>query len=200
MHPSHKARSTPMPEAIDMLLRRRSVLAPLLSAPGPGAQEIDTILTVGARVPDHGKLAPWRFILFEGEARARFGDVLASAFLAANADAPADRVEAERGRFLRAPLVICVVSRARPHFKIPEWEQVLSAGAVCQNLLHAAHALGFAGQWLTEWYAYDEDVCAALGLEEGERVAGFVYVGTPTTKPDDRVRPDIAAIRSAWAG
>lgn len=189
-----------MPDAVDLLLTRRSVLAPLLSDPGPDDSQINTILTIGARVPDHGKLAPWRFILFRGEARVGFGEVLGRAFSRATPDAPEDRIAAERGRFLRAPLVVGVVSRAQPHAKIPEWEQILSAGAVCQNLLHGAHALGFAAQWLTEWYAYDATVRDALGLSESERVAGFVYIGTPTAKPDERVRPDIGAIRTDWTG
>ena len=108
------------------------------------------------RVPDHGKLAPWRFILFEGEGRSRAGDVIASVFALDHPEAPEKRIEVERTRLLHAPLIIGVVSRAAPHVKIPEWEQMLSAGAATMNLIVAANALGFVTAWLTEWFSYDE--------------------------------------------
>jgi nitroreductase len=132
-----------MPDALDLLKTRRSFKAVELSAPGPSAAEIDTLLTVASRVPDHGKLAPWRFIVFEGDARRAAGEPIASAFRAKYPDAKPEQVEAERERLLRAPLVIAVVSRAAPHVKIPEWEQVLSCGAAAMNLVTAAHALGY---------------------------------------------------------
>jgi nitroreductase len=183
-----------MLNALELLTTRRSFKAMELSGPGPSAAQIDTLLTVAARVPDHGKLAPWRFIVFEGEARRAAGDAIAAAFQAKYPDAKPEHVEAERNRLLRAPLVVAVVSRAGPHVKIPEWEQVLSAGAAAMNLVLAAHALGFAANWITEWYAYDRAVLDALGLAAHERIAGFVHIGTPPGPPEDRPRPALSEI------
>lgn len=187
--------STP---TLQMLLTRRSVVAKDLGEPGPDAEALRQILTAGARVPDHKRLFPWRFVLFEGDARTVFGQVLARACKSEAPDAGAGRLETEANRFRRAPVVIAVVSHVRRVPTVPEWEQILSAGAVCQNLLHAANALGFSAQWITEWYAYNDDVRAALGLAENERVAGFVYVGTAREKPSERDRPDLDAIVSRW--
>src|SRR6478735_6794564 len=153
-----------MPDALDLLKTRRSFKAAELLPPGPSASELDTLLTIASRVPDHGKLAPWRFIVFEGEARERAGAIIAETFAANNPHATADQLAFERNRLARAPLVIAVVSRAAPHVKIPEWEQQLSAGAACMTLVIAAHALGFAASWITEWYAYDRAVLERLGL------------------------------------
>jgi nitroreductase len=183
-----------MLNALELLTTRRSFKAMELSGPGPSAAQIDTLLTVAARVPDHGKLAPWRFIVFEGDARRAAGDAIAAAFQARYPDAKPEHVEAERNRLLRAPLVVAVVSRAGPHVKIPEWEQVLSAGAAAMNLVLAAHALGFAANWITEWYAYDRAVLDALGLAPHERIAGFVHIGTPPGPPEDRPRPALSEI------
>jgi nitroreductase len=183
-----------MLNALELLTTRRSFKATELSGPGPSAAQIDTLLTVAARVPDHGKLAPWRFIVFEGDARRAAGDAIAAAFQARYPDAKPEQVEAERNRLRRAPLVIAVVSRAGPHVKIPEWEQVLSAGAAAMNLVLAAHALGFAANWITEWYAYDRAVLDALGLAPHERIAGFVHIGTPPGPPEDRPRPALSEI------
>ena len=165
----------------------------MLGAPGPSPEQLETLLTIAARVPDHGKIAPWRFILFSGDARARAGAVIAEAFRAKNPDADEKRLAIERGRFV-APLVIGVVSRAAPHFKVPEWEQVLSSGAVCMNLSTAAASMGFATAWLTEWYAYDRTVLEHFGLEPHEKIAGFIHVGTPTAPREDRPRPVLADI------
>jgi nitroreductase len=183
---------------LNFLLARRSVVANKLGAPGPDAQQLRKILTAAARVPDHKKLAPWRFILFEGEARAAFGQVLSNACKLNEPDASGTRLETEAGRFLRAPVVVAVISSPVDNPAVPEWEQILSAGAACQNMLMAANAAGFSGQWITEWYAFDEQVCAALGLKEGERVAGFVYIGTAQEKPEERDRPDIDEITTPW--
>jgi len=183
-----------MLNALELLTTRRSFKAMELSGPGPSAAQIDTLLTVAARVPDHGKLAPWRFIVFEGEARRAAGEAIAAAFQSRYPDAKPEHVEAERCRLLRAPLVVAVVSRAGPHVKIPEWEQVLSAGAAAMNLVLAAHALGFAANWITEWYAYDRAVLDALGLAPHERIAGFVHIGTPPGPPEDRPRPALSEI------
>jgi nitroreductase len=147
-----------MPDALELLTTRRSFKAAELAGPVPSATEIDTLLTVASRVPDHGKLVPWRFIVFEGEARRSAGGAIAAAFRAKYPDARPEHVEAERERLVRAPLVIAVVSRAGPHVKIPEWEQVLSAGAAAMSLVLAAHALGYGANWITEWYAYDRGV------------------------------------------
>lgn len=190
----------PTPPALDMLLTRRSVVANNLGEPGPDAAELQRILTAAARVPDHKKLFPWRFVLFEGEARAAFGNVLAKACKAAEPEAGEMRLETEAGRFLRAPVVVAVVSRVVETPAVPEWEQILSAGAACQNMLHAATALGYSAQWITEWYAYDESVRAALGLAANERVAGFVYIGTAREAPSEHDRPDLEAIVSRWGG
>lgn len=175
----------------DYLATRRSVSAAFLSDPGPDPATLADILTLAARVPDHGKLAPWRFIVFSGEGRERAGEVLAAAAQAGGMDRNLDD---ERRRFARAPLVVAVVSRAAPHVKIPEWEQVLSAGAVCVNLIHAAAAHGFGAQWVTEWPAYDAAARAGLGIGEDEKVAGFIHIGVPTAPVTDRTRPDLAQI------
>jgi nitroreductase len=145
-------------------------------------------------VPDHGKLAPWRFIVIEGEARERIGETIAAAFQADDPDAGEERVATERRRLARAPLVVAVVSAARPHVKIPEWEQVLSAGAVCMNLIVAANLLGYATSWLTEWYGFDRRILDALGLAPNEELAGFVHIGRASEVPADRQRPNLSDI------
>ena len=180
------------PEAINLLLSRRSGSAKAMGKPGPSKKQIEQILAAGGRAPDHGKLFPWRFIVFEGKGRDRMGAILGDVMEAEGERAK--QVEEERGRFLRAPLVIGVISFARELHKIPVWEQELSAGAVCQNILIAATALGFTGNWLTEWYAYHPKVKERLGLKPGERVAGFVYIGTPTEKLEERPRPELKDI------
>lgn len=187
-----------MNESLSRLQQRRSVPARWLGEPGPGPEEIETLLTVAARVPDHGKLVPWRFILLEGEGRHRLGEVLATAFMADQPDADDEKVAAERSRFAQAPLVVAVVSRVVPHVKIPDWEQVLSAGAACMNLLNAANALGYGASWLTGWAAYDRRVLDALGLAAYERIAGFVHIGTTKEQPTDRTRPNLSDIVSRF--
>ena len=183
-------------DILAMLQRRRSVPLWALAEPGPDAEQLDAILAVAARVPDHGKLAPWRFIVFRGEARHRAGEVLAAVFTSDNPGADPARVETERKRLAHAPVVVGVVSRAATHVKIPEWEQLLSAGAAAMNLVLAANAMGFATSWLTEWYSYDPRTRAGLGLEEHERFAGFVHIGRATAVIEDRVRPVMADIVS----
>ena len=166
-----------MPEALDLLKTRRSVKPMEMTGPTPSSAQIDTLLTVASRVPDHGKLTPWRFIVFEGDARLSIGEKLAEIFRKDNPQATAEQIEFEKNRLARAPLVVAVVSRAAPHVKIPEWEQLMSAGAAAMNLVTAAHAQGFAASWLTEWYAYDRRVLDALGLAPHEKIAGFVHIG-----------------------
>ena len=183
-----------MPDALQLLKTRRSVKPMELSGPAPTSADIDTMLTIASRVPDHGKLAPWRFIVFEGDARAAAGKPIAAAFAAAHPDATPEQLAFEANRLARAPLVIAVVSRAGPHVKIPEWEQQLSAGASTMNLLLAAYALGYAASWITEWYAYDRAVLDAFGLSANERIAGFVHIGKPAKPPEDRDRPKLDTI------
>ncbi|MGI3902696.1 MAG: nitroreductase family protein [Janthinobacterium lividum] len=172
-----------------LLTRRRSAPPVTMAGPGPTRDEMDKILALAARVPDHGKLAPWRFIVFEGEARARAGDLIAGIYAEDQPDSKPERIETERRRLQHAPTVVAIVSRAAPHTKIPEWEQLLSAGASSMNLIVAANALGFVTAWLTEWYSYDARVASGLGLAPHEKLAGFVHVGRPTAVVEDRVRP-----------
>lgn len=183
----------------DFLAARRSIKPDKLSGPGPTAEELQKILTAGSRVPDHKKLAPWRFIVFAGDARAKAGEIFAAACQAEEAEAPSPvRLDLERGRFLRAPLVIAVISSANPKARAPEWEQILSAGALCYNTCLAANALGYGTCWITEWVAYSPAVKKGLGLKGDERIAGFLYVGRKSEKPDERERPKLEDIVSYW--
>jgi nitroreductase len=188
-----------MPDAIELLTTRISCKAVALTAPGPSGAEIDQLLTIACRVPDHGKLAPWRFILFEGESQLAAGAAIAAAFQAKYPDAQPEQLEFERRRLAHAPLVIAVVSRAAPHVKIPEWEQVLSAGAAAMNLVLAAHALGYSANWITGWYAYDRGVLDALGLASHERIAGFIHIGTPSGPVQDWPRPSLSEIATRFS-
>lgn len=193
------AATQPSEETLRLLWSRRSASVRNLRDPGPSDVQIEQLLTIAARVPDHGKLAPWRFVLIKGDARHAFGDVLATALQRASPDATPDRLELERGRLLRAPLVVCVVSAPRAHPKIPEWEQILSAGAAAQTLLIAATAMGFGAQWITEWCAYDDTVRAALGLQNpSERVAAMIYIGTTDQPSPERERPALRSVVSDW--
>ena len=184
--------------AFEQISERRSVRAMDLQTPGPDQTQVEKLLAAAARVPDHGKLGPWRFICFQDDARKAFGEHLAKRFSELKPEAPTEAIEGERGRFSRAPLVIAVISSVNAQSRIPEWEQQLSAGAACQNLLIAANLMGFAAQWLTEWYAYDEAIDQTLGLNQGERVAGFVYIGSATVKPDERQRPELQQRIQHW--
>lgn len=186
---------------IEFLENRRSNLAKAMGEPGPSQAQLEHWLAIATRVPDHRKLAPWRFVVFQGTARADFGQHIAAAFLKANPDMPADRAIFEGQRFLRAPLVIAVISSPKDCPRgTPEWEQLLSSGAACYNLCLAAQASGFGAQWLTEWYAYDEDVQSALELSDAEKVAGFIYVGTPAEPSKERARPDPHGLTTYWQG
>lgn len=189
-HPSEGARR--------LLALRRSTSADLMTEPGPDDPTLAAILEIAARVPDHRKIFPFRFIVIRGEARARAGAVLARRFAESTADATAERIEVERTRFLRAPVVILVAARIDPAHKTPEWEQVLTNGAVCFNLLLAASAYGFGANWITEWYAYDRPTLAAFGLAPGEKVSGFVYIGSAKEPPRERQRPVMAEIVSEF--
>jgi nitroreductase len=185
--------NAPSPSTLDYLLTRRSASAKRMTGPGPNAEQLGQILSTAIRVPDHGKLAPWRFIVFEGDARKRMGDILAAEVMTER-DASPGRAEIERERFLRAPVVIGVVSRQRDGIAIPVWEQQMSAGASCTMMLLAAHALGFDACWITEWCAYHPGVLGKIGLKPGERIAGFVYIGKSAVPLGDRARPDLAPL------
>jgi nitroreductase len=187
-------------DALTLLATRRSASVKAMTGPGPTPEQLAKLLELAVRVPDHGKLAPWRFILFEGEARGAFGEVLAARWRELHPDHGEATVAQARGFFERAPTVLAVISCAAPHVKIPEWEQVLSAGAVCQNILVAATAMGLGCQWNTDWCAYDEKTRAAMGLDEHEKVAGFIYLGTPSEPVTDRPRPDPAGLLTRWRG
>jgi nitroreductase len=186
--------------ALEMLANRRSVKAQELCEPGPDDATLRAMLEAAMRVPDHGKLGPWRFLVLRGNSRGQLGVTLATRFRELNPDADDEAIALERGRFERAPVVVTVVSSPnRKAVKIPLWEQQLSAGAACQNLLNAALFAGYGAQWLTEWTAYDDDVAGALGLSEHERVAGFVYIGSIDAPPEERSRPAYESRVSEWS-
>src|SRR5665213_3430972 len=183
-----------LPDALELLKVRRSIKPREMSGPGPSAAELETILTISARVPDHGKLTPWRFIVFEGNARVRAGEIIASVFARKNPAAAAADIEMEKRRLMDAPLVIGVVSFTKPHPKVPAWEQELSAGASAMNLVTAATALGYGANWLTGWFAFDRDVLDGFGLKPDEKLAGFIHIGTPSKPAEDRPRPALSDI------
>jgi nitroreductase len=184
LEPAH-----PCEQGRRLLALRRSSSADRMTGPGPDAETLEALLTIAARVPDHRRVYPFRFIIFEGDARLRAGEILAERFAATTPDATAEKIEAERNRFARAPVVIAVVARIDRAHRTPEWEQMLTNGAVCFNLLLAASAFGFAANWLTEWCAYDEEVLRGLGLKPDEKISGFVYIGRATDQPRERQRP-----------
>ena len=171
-------------EAIEAVITRCSVAPAFLTEPAPDDAALERILAAGASAPDHGRLRPWRFIVIKGDARARLGEVFAEALRRRDPAAPEAALEQERGRPLRAPLVIAVAARVDPrHAKIPEIEQILSAGAAVQNMLLAAHAQGYGGKWLTGANAYDEHVKTALGLATDDRLVAFLYLGSIDGQP-----------------
>lgn len=182
------------------LATRRTVPSLNLGGEAPSEAVVMKMLEIAVRVPDHGKLAPWRFIRYPPPLCADIGLYLADLWASENEDALAERLELEKSRFLRAPMVIGVVSAPVSPHKIPLWEQHLSAGAVCLNLIHAAHAHGLSAQWLTEWYAYHEKAMRYLGVGEGEQLAGFIHIGTPMMEPVERARPSVSSLASQWAG
>ncbi len=187
-------------ELRDHLLTRRSVTLPFLAEPGPDENQLRDMLTMAVRVPDHGKLAPFRLITFAGQSRHEAGEKLARIIAAREPDVDADRLEKERSQFLPAPLTVGVLSVPQAHPKIPEFEQLLCAGNVAFNLVHAANALGFGAQWVTRWFSYDEEAASTLGAKDGERFVGFVHIGTPTAKLEERDRPALDDIVTQWEG
>jgi nitroreductase len=188
-------------DALAALSTRHSIAPPFLTEPGPDQPMLAQILAAGASAPDHGRLRPWRFIVIRGHARERLGQVFAEALVRRQPDAPAEALEQERGRPLRAPVLIAVVARVDPqHPKIPEFEQILSTGAAVENILLAAHAQGFGAKWLTGANAYDDHVKVALGLTGNDRLAGFVHLGTVDGKPPQVPHADARELTVEWRG
>ena len=180
---------------VDLLLKRRSVVVANQTEPGPSPEDLETILRCAIRVPDHAKLEPWRIQVVQGEAQARLGEVFAEVYQAQNPDASPERLEVERQRPQRSPLLLIVSTNIESE-RIPRWEQILSGGALCQNILIAATALGYASQWLSEWVNYDEEVKAHLGVAQSDEILGFFYLGTASEKPKERPRPELETIVS----
>jgi nitroreductase len=183
----------PAPEVLRFLATRRSASAVTLTAPGPSEDDLAVLLRLATRVPDHGKLAPWRFLILEGADKAAFAERL-EALARGRGDATA---AAKLAKLKIPPLAVAVISSPR-EAAIPEWEQILSAGVVCTNLLYGALAMGYGANWITDWYAYDPEATAILGLDERERVAGFMLMGTPREPPLERERPDLAPLTRRW--
>ncbi len=178
------------------LQTRRSSLSMSLEEPGPDQAQLRAILEIAARVPDHGKLAPWRFVLWPRNVRTTMHRNLL-ALLEGMEDVPdIGKLTQGTDKLLHAPVVVAVISRAAEHPKIPLWEQHLSAGAVCMSLLMAANAHGFEAQWLTAWYVYSDATRDILQLEEGERIAGIIHIGTSSTPKSERSRPELQDIFS----
>ncbi len=185
---------------LDFLLSRRSKPIAELKEPAPSDAEIRTMLTAASRVPDHGRLAPWRFILYRGDARHRIGEALLALAERREGPLPEHRRQQELTRFSRAPLVVGVVSVPRDHPKVPHWEMFLSGGAAAMNLLLAAGALGYGANWISNWYADDEEGKRILGIAPQERVVGFVHIGTFDGEMPERARPELSDIVSDYAG
>ena len=185
--------------ALAFLASRRSVPSRLLTDPGPDEAELAELLRLAVRVPDHGKLVPWRFVRIPREGRAALAERLVALQLERAADIDPATLQKDRLRFASAPLIIAVVARLTPAHKIPEQEQLLSAGAVCFNLLFAAQALGYGAQWLTGWPAYDPKVAGDFALEPNERFAGFIHIGTPLDEAPERPRPDPADLLTDYS-
>ncbi len=180
------------------LKTRKSASAKAMTLPGPDASQLADILSIAVRVPDHGKLNPWRFVVFEGEARIGVGNLFSKRFAELHQDYPAENINFQKGLFTRAPVVVAVVSTASEHVKIPVWEQLMSSAAVCFNLVLAAQAHGFDAQWQSDWVAYDDGAKAAMGIAPGEKLSGLIYIGTSSVPLEDRPRPDAAALTTHW--
>ena len=188
----------PSLEARQLIALRRSVSKRSLLAPGPDKSALDELLTVATRVPDHRRLSPWRFLVFEGDAREAFNQRAVDIQKREDPNASTTMLADTAGYFTRAPVVVAVISSPDPTHKTPVWEQELSCGALCQNLLLAANASGWAGCWLSEWIAFSPGINALLDLTEHERIAGYIYLGTANDKPQERMRPDAAAKIKRW--
>jgi nitroreductase len=190
--------SSPMPAALSLLQQRHSAPSRQLGEPAPDEATLRALLEAAIRVPDHGKLVPFRLIRLQGDAKLRFGEQLSAIAIRNNPDLSESKQEKERLRYTFAPLVIVVVACLQADSKIPEIEQKLCAGNVAYNLLLGAYALGFGAQWLTGWAAYDREVATILKLSEHEHVIGFVHLGTPQIEVPDRDRPALTDVFSTW--
>lgn len=188
----------PAPETLALLETRRSLPLRALVEPGPDGAELDRMLAIAARVPDHGRLVPWRFIVLEGEARAVAGDRLDALYATQNPGLAPEKAHMWRDYLLRAPVTVVVVSRTDPAAKIPEFNQVLSAGAAAMNLVIAATAMGFSALWLLKWPGRDADAAALLGVAGTEKVAGFIHMGRPAALAEDRPRPHLDEVVTRW--
>ncbi len=182
---------------LSLLETRRSGRPRDLVAPGPTPEELQRILAIATRTPDHGKLAPWRFVHVAQDQRAAFAALLDAAYRIDRPEPGRLEVEANERFARQAPELVVALSRPTPDHKIPVWEQELSCGAACMNLLIAAHAMGYAAGWVTGWAAYSDAVRDALGAP-GERIAGFIFIGTPGAELEERPRPDPASVISTW--
>lgn len=185
-------------DALEALTTRASPLS--LADPAPNRAALDAMLRAAVRAPDHGRLHPWRFVVVRGAARSELGDVLAAALRVRDPGAPEAALAKERAKPLRAPLIVVVAARLREHKNVPAVEQIISAGAAAQNILVAAHALGFGGFWRTGPAAYDGGVKAALGFDAGDSIVGFLYLGTPAVAAPPTVPPDLAELATEWTG
>lgn len=190
--------SPDLPQLPPLLTQRRSTPARLLGEPGPSQAQLEAMLGAAVAVPDHGRLAPWRFVRIAGPARATLGEILVARQRERSPEADAAILDKDRQRFAHAPVAIAVIGRIASGHRIPEQEQLLSGGAVCLALLQAAHSLGFGAQLLTGWPAYDPAIARRLGLEAGERVLGFVHIGTAKGPPPEAPRPDPLSLLSDW--
>jgi nitroreductase len=181
------------------LNQRLSIPARQLGEPGPNAEQLDQLLSAAVRVPDHGKLTPWRMLLIRGDDRIRLGERLADIHLTIDPEISPSQLTKDRERYTFAPLIVVVIARLdAEHPKVPAQEQILSAGCVAYNLLIGAQALGFAAQWLTGWAAYDAAAAVLFGLGENEHVVAFVHIGTPQEQTAERTRPLLADVVSEW--
>ena len=184
---------------LDFLEDRRSIPSRQLGEPGPTPEQLERLLAAAVRVPDHGKLTPWRLLLIRGQARHGLGDALAEIHARVDPGVPPAVVQKDRERFNFAPLIVAVIARVEPdHPKVPEQEQILSAGYIAYNLLLGAQALGFGAQILTGWAAYDREVAQLLGLGEKERIVAFVHIGTARETAPERLRPALCDLVSEW--
>ena len=186
------------PALSHFLEQRSSTPSRLLGAPGPDRNQLLELLSLAVRVPDHGKLCPWRFLLIEGDARERMSKLLVRRKFELEPDSEPAALAKEAQRFSFAPCIVTVIARLTPDHKVPEREQLLSGGVVAYQLLLAANAAGFAAQWLTGWAAYDPVVSAELGLGEHESVIGFIHIGTASAPAVQRPRPQAAELLSVW--
>lgn len=186
--------------AINFLETRQSIPVSQIAEPGPDNVTLLKILELSVRVPDHGRLEPWRFIIYRGTARNLAGQHIAERLNERDGPLPADVYDRELNRLARAPVVVGVISSPKQHERIPQWEQFLSAGAVATNINFAAKAYGFVSNWVTGWYADDAEAMRRLGVRDGERFAGFVHIGSFNNAFPERPRPDVASLISDYTG